>query len=171
MGPPGKDPMRLIELALTTLVTVLGAAGAAFADSPLGLWYNEPHTGRIEITRCGDELCGTIVWLKRPLRPDGTPQVDVHNPEPTLRDRPILGLQILEGFPAEPAKGNVWTGGRIYDPNRGNTYSCRLTVLDADTMHVRGYIGVPWLGETQRWTRVSDAAEPKVTEAQALRAR
>lgn len=163
--------MRLVGLALTTLVTLLGAVGTAFADSPLGLWYNEPRTGQIEIARCGDALCGTIVWLKRPLRQDGTPQVDVHNPEPALRDRLILGLQILEGFPAEPARRNVWTGGRIYDPNRGNTYSCRLTVLDADTMHVRGYIGVPWLGETQTWTRVPGAADPEVTETQALSVR
>jgi len=53
----------------------------------------------------GIKYCGRIAWLKEPLyRADegggmaGRPVVDRENPNPNLRSRMLIGLQLIEGF-------------------------------------------------------------------------
>ena len=46
-----------------------------------------------------------------------------------------------------------WSGGSIYDPDTGHTYSCKLELLDPNKLKVRGFLGVSLLGRTQIWTR------------------
>lgn len=65
---------------------------------------------------------------------------DRNNPDPALRTRSLTGLVILSysGF----SGGNKWTGGKIYDPSNGKTYSCNLQLKTNGVLEVRGYIGV-----------------------------
>jgi uncharacterized protein (DUF2147 family) len=46
-----------------------------------------------------------------------------------------------------------WTGGRVYDPNSGNTYRGTITLIDADTLKLRGYVGITLFGRTEIWKR------------------
>ena len=48
----------------------------------------------------------------------------------------------------------MWSGGRIYNPEDGKTYKCKLTLKDDNTLTVRGYVGLTIFGKTQYWTRV-----------------
>ena len=63
-------------------------------------------------------------------------------------------LNLFSGF--EYAGDGRWKGGTIYDPNSGKTYRCVVTLVDANTLEVRGYVGVPLLGRTETWTRRKD---------------
>jgi uncharacterized protein (DUF2147 family) len=67
-----------------------------------------------------------------------------------LRDRSILGLEILSGFGS--SDGKTWTGGEIYDPDSGKTYHCKLT-LSGEVLEIRGFVGIPLFGRTERFTR------------------
>ena len=151
----------------TVLATVLAAVPPAGAGAPedadaiVGLWRTAPGedgAAIIEIVRDGDRYRGTIVWLEKPVYgPDeerpGQPKVDLENPDPKLRERPVLGLPLLEGF-VWNARKHRWEGGTIYDPSNGKTYRCHLTLKDHDTLKVRGYIGFSMLGRTEIWHRV-----------------
>ncbi len=86
----------------------------------------------------------------------GQPQVDRNNPDPDLRTRPALGLQLLEGFGY--SGGNVWKGGTIYDPGNGKLYKCKMTLTDPKRLEVRGFIGISWLGRTEVWTRPDESS-------------
>jgi hypothetical protein len=46
-----------------------------------------------------------------------------------------------------------WVDGRIYDPDNGKTYKCKMTLKEGGILHVRGYIGISALGRTTIWTR------------------
>jgi uncharacterized protein (DUF2147 family) len=46
-----------------------------------------------------------------------------------------------------------WKSGRIYDPNSGKTYKCKVTPVNENTLELRGYIGFSLLGRTETWTR------------------
>jgi uncharacterized protein (DUF2147 family) len=46
-----------------------------------------------------------------------------------------------------------WEEGTIYDPKTGNTYSSLLELDGAETIKVRGYIGISLIGRTAVWTR------------------
>jgi uncharacterized protein (DUF2147 family) len=143
---------RAAAMLAIAIATAL-APRAAYAATPVGRWYAEGGAAQVEITPCGEQLCGQVVWLRSPFDEDGCDLHDNRNPEPTLRDRPIIGLQILaELHPADDARS--WTGGTIYDPTSGRTYQCTLELEGDDRLRVRGYIGVPLLGRTTTWIRV-----------------
>lgn len=122
------------------------------ADVILGKWWNHEKDAHIEIYKCGDELCGKIVWLKFPLDDDGKPKHDKNNPDESLRSRPTLGLDILSGF--EYTGDKTWEDGTIYNPRDGKTYSCYLNLLEEDKLKVRGFVGISLIGKTQYWERV-----------------
>ena len=98
-------------------------------------------------------LCGRIAWLGRPLDENGQERRDGLNPDPALRDRPVLGLQILRDVGAVPDRKGAYRGGRIYDPESGKTYRCTLRLDDDGRLRFRGYVGISLFGRTTIWTR------------------
>jgi len=79
----------------------------------------------------------------------GHPHTDVHNPNPALRNRPLIGLQILSGFKDD---GDRWSGGQIYDPDSGKTYYSVVKLNSDGSLKVSGCV-LRFLCESQRWTR------------------
>lgn len=147
------DRQTFIAMLLCCLLTASGAHAASSELNPLGTWATQGDDSHVKIEKCGTSLCGTIVWLKDPLGDDGKDAVDSKNPDPSLRTQKLVGLSLLNDF--EPTDDpSVWKNGRIYNPEDGRTYSCNLTVQDANTLRVRGYVGFSLLGETQIWNRV-----------------
>ena len=138
--------------ACLAVVLVAGLGLAHAGGGILGVWRVENGEAHIELARCGDELCGTIVWLDE-SRP-GFEKKDLHNPDPAKRDQGVLGLTILEGVSGTPNKRGYFRGGRIYDPESGKTYRCTLSMSDDDRVRMKGYIGIPLFGRSTYWTRV-----------------
>ena len=136
------------------ILFILFSSVPAWGKGLVGLWATEGGKSHIEIVPCKIKFCGTIVWLKEPLTEDGKIKYDVNNPEQALRNRSIIGLQLLAGFTAS-TKFEVWENGTIYNPEDGKTYSCTLTLLDNKTLKVRGFVGLPLFGKTQIWKRVT----------------
>ncbi|MHB1529874.1 MAG: DUF2147 domain-containing protein [Acidiferrobacteraceae bacterium] len=144
----------VVPNAIVCALLVLASIGPAFAVSPVGVWATRHDKAHIRISPCGNQLCGTIVWLKNPQR-NGQPKTDRHNPDRWLRSRPIVGLEILKGFrPARDTK-NHWIDGSIYDPASGKTYHSEMTLEPDGALGVRGYIGWSVFGRTETWTQVS----------------
>ncbi len=126
------------------------AATSALAEDLLGLW--DTGESRVEIYACGELLCGRIAELDEPLDEDGNEKLDDNNPDPALRSRPILGMDLIAGF--FRAGKRKWEDGTIYDPRDGKTYKCVMKLQRNGTLKVRGYVGIPLLGRTVVWTRV-----------------
>ena len=93
------------------------------ADKIVGIWWNDEKTTKIEVEKKDGKYIGTIVYMIPEKYENGQPPKDDENPDPALRDRSIVGLQILEGFVYSPEK-EEWNTGRIYDPKSGKTYDC-----------------------------------------------
>ena len=83
--------------------------------------------------------------------PDGQPDVDRLNPDPTLRQRPLCGLTTIWGL--RPDSPGHWTNGWLYDPQDGNTYDVTAELTAPDRISARVYRGVPFLGRTEILTR------------------
>ena len=53
--------------------------------------------------------------------------------------------------------GNVWDNGRLYDTKKGKTYTGIITLKDANTLNLRGYIGLSFIVRySSTWTRYVD---------------
>ena len=142
--------LRIVFVGL--LFFILSFCVPAWGEGMVGTWATDGDKSHVEIAPCGLKFCGIIVRLKEPLDDDGKLKHDANNPNKIFRDRSIIGLPLLANFVASTA-GNVWEDGTIYNPEDGKTYSCTLTLLDTETLKVRGYVGLPMFGKTQIWKR------------------
>ena len=126
---------------------------AASAQDVLGKWKLEDGSAIVEVYKSGDVFNGKIVWLSEPTEADGSPAVDDKNPDPKLRTRQVLGLNMLSNL----KKGNgEYSGGSIYDPGNGKTYNCSMKV-EGDVLKVRGSLDKRGLiGRTMDWFRVKE---------------
>jgi uncharacterized protein (DUF2147 family) len=120
------------------------------ADDIIGQWYTENNESLVEIYKNNGKYYGKIIWLKEPNR-NGKPKLDEKNPDDKLKERPIIGLNILKDFVFDGS--NEWNDGKIYDPKSGKTYSCYIKFEGTDKLKIRGYIGISLLGRTTYWTR------------------
>lgn len=120
-------------------------------DDILGKWVNPSAEGQIEIYKKGEKYFGKLAWIKEPNDAAGKPKLDVKNPVASQRSRSLLGLELLKDFTFE---GDEWSGGTIYDPQTGKTYSCKLTIKSNGQLNIRGYIGISLIGRSESWKRV-----------------
>ena len=143
---------RLLLVLVLVLVPVL--AGTAYADdggAVLGTWTTDGGKATINIYKCGEKFCGSIVGLKEPNEADGSEKLDKNNTDPSKRQRKLMGINLVWGFTYDG--DNVYTGGRIYDPENGKTYYCKMT-LEGNSLKVRGSLSsVGLLGRTTTWSR------------------
>ena len=137
---------------ILTVIGVMLAASAAFAQDVIGKWKLENGSAIVEVYQSGDTYNGKIVWLQNPTEADGSPAVDDKNPKKELRTRKLIGLNMLSNLKAD-GKGE-YSGGTIYDPNNGETYYCSMEVK-GNTLKVRGSLDKSgWFGRTMNWIRV-----------------
>jgi uncharacterized protein (DUF2147 family) len=148
-----------LGFCLVAAAAFMTASAFAQTDGTTGRWLTENGKGVIAIAPCGESICGKIDWLVEPFR-DGKPAHDIHNDDPALQSRPLCGLTILYGFRHDPSDPRQWQEGHIYSPESGDTYHANITVVDADHIRLRGYVGIPLLGESQLWTRADQKHPP-----------
>jgi len=144
--------MKLSKIFFTILLVNYEILFCQFhADDIIGMWLTEKNEAIIQIFKTNDgKYSGKIIWLKEPLTEKGTPKKDIKNPNPELRNRPILNLVIMNGF---EFNGKEWINGTIYDAESGKTYKALISLTDKNTLKLRGYIGSPLLGRTTIWIR------------------
>lgn len=142
--------MKKIILTVIGVMLAASAASAAFAQDVIGKWKLENGSAIVEVYQSGDAYNGKIVWLQNPTEADGTPSKDTNNPDPSLRQRQLIGLNMLSGL---KKNGNEYTGGKIYDPANGKTYNCSMKV-EGNVLKVRGSLDKKGLlGRTMDWFR------------------
>ena len=146
------NPARTGKLVAALLLVGLSQGHADGPPQIDGIWLSGDGDGWIEISVSATGLSGVIAGS--PNASEERPDTDEKNPDPALRDRPLIGLNLFAGF--EYDGDGRWKGGTIYDPNSGKTYRCIVTIVDSDTLKVRGYVGVPLLGRTETWSRRKD---------------
>jgi uncharacterized protein (DUF2147 family) len=130
-----KKLLALTMFALLSLTTQ--------AQNILGKWKTEAGNANVEIYQQGGKVNGKIIWLEK-----GPDTKDSHNPDAKLRERKLMGVNILSDL---TKKGDKWEGGKIYDPKSGKTYKCSIW-MDGNKLKVRGHLGI--FHDTQTWKRV-----------------
>jgi uncharacterized protein (DUF2147 family) len=145
--------MRKLSVFTLSVLFSLQVLAQNNPDACLGTWLTGSKKGHVQIYKQGDKYFGKIIWLKEPNDPaTGKPRLDAKNPDATKKARPILGMVNLSNFQYDG--DNLWEDGKIYDPENGKEYSCKITLVNANQLNVRGYIGVSLIGRTDAWTRV-----------------
>lgn len=115
-------------------------AGDRQAPRPTGRWLTPGVGSIVELEPCrrgaAGTLCGRIVWLWDALDDSASPRRDRENSDPKQRARPLVGTEILRGF--HESSAGVWTGGAVYNPDDGRTYSGSIRLRADGTLELEG---------------------------------
>ena len=122
-------------------VLLLAGIGVARAAGVEGQWRTE-HGWQVKIYQCGGALCGRVM--------SGTTMKDVHNPDPRLRKRSVVGIRLIRGM---RKRGGRYEG-RLYNPGDGKTYTGYIEPLSADALRLSGCVLGGLICRGQTWTRL-----------------
>lgn len=139
----------LIQLTCLSSILFSTLAWAEKTDIE-GRWLTQDGDGWITIQLVGNSLEGSVAGSPDPEQREER-KFDDRNPDPSLRTRRLDGLTIMTGFQYDG--DGRWSGGTVYDPNSGKTYKCTVKQLDANTLKIRGFIGISLFGRSETWTR------------------
>jgi uncharacterized protein (DUF2147 family) len=110
-----------IPLALAFITT----AQAANLD---GLWRSESGLSHYRLWHCGDGICAKIIWIV-----EGPGVLDINNPDPTKRTRPVMGIEIVKN--STSTGPNSWIGA-VYYFKHGRFYDGRAQLLESGALQV-----------------------------------
>ena len=137
----------LIALVSAASLSLAASAQAAGLDDAKGLWMTAQNDAVIEFKECNDApgaLCGRIVWDK-----------DAGTPADTC------GVQIAR---LERYANDAWRDGWVYDPRDKKKYKGLVRLKGAD-LHIRAFLGVEVLGQTEQLKRVSSLPQAPVCKS------
>lgn len=119
-------------------------AYAQTAEDAFGVWLNPENKSHTEFYSCGGGLCAKIV-----KNVDGQ-NTDDKNPDAAKKNRPIVGLVIMQG--AKKSGPNKWSG-TLYNRADGKSYSGTLTVKSKTAVELSGCVAAVFC-KTTAFTRV-----------------
>jgi uncharacterized protein (DUF2147 family) len=129
--------------------TIASALTTKYApEAILGEWCTQREEnrapGRIKFVRGSDgTYLGILSW-------SADPKKDVHNKDPKLRDRSLVGIVVMWHLRYDDGE---YVDGYVYNPEDGGTYRMKAEVLSAESLKVRGYLGISLLGQNKIWSR------------------
>ncbi|MBL7719101.1 MAG: DUF2147 domain-containing protein [Flavipsychrobacter sp.] len=145
---------KCVIAALALLISAASLAQGLPADKIIGTWESVDASPRLrfEFYKQGSKYLGRLLYASNMYEADGkTPKRDHKNPDPKLRSRSRYGITNITGLEYEEGE---YTGGTLYNPEEGRTYSVKAKLKNADELDFRGYVGISLLGKTMKFRRI-----------------
>lgn len=117
-----------------------------FADNNIfGYWLTSGSVVKIE--NCNNQVCGKIITIFVDDEVDPKSILDDNNKNKSLRDRMLIGIDLLSEFEINDEDQKTFKGGKIYDPRSGNTYKSNLYLAQSGILKVEGCLAFICDGE------------------------
>ena len=124
------------------------------ANKIVGEWLNSSKDMKVQVFEKNGLYQGKVTWFACDEGFKMSDFKDKKNPNPSMRNRPWLGMQVLENM---RFKGNnIWSDGQIYDPNTGHAFDSVCRLEGDDVLSVRGFWLYEWMGKNLKFTRVKN---------------
>ena len=119
-----------------------------------GKWELDEKSLVIQVYKEGAEYRAKILWFDDH---DDTHDLDYWtdnlNPEPSLRSRKILGMNVIEKLTYNPTT-NTWEDGMIYDAKHGRHWNSSAYIDKDGRLKVKGYWHFKFIGKTLTFKRI-----------------
>jgi len=152
---------KYILFVLIILVLVTGAVKKSAAQTPAericGKWISEEKNCIVQIYKTGGRFSAKLIWFddKDDKSQPMESRTDYKNPNPTLRTRKLLGMEVLENLTYNPETSS-WENGIIYDARTGHKWSSAASLVSNNKLKVTGYWHFKFLGKTMFFYRMHD---------------
>ncbi len=107
---------------------------------------NEPRS-IVEIYQKNGEYFGNIIKIFTKLGEDPDPICEECTDY--RKNKKVIGMEIISSMKKDE---DVFSGGKILDPEDGNSYRCKMWLDNEGNLKVRGYLF--FFHRTQTWLRV-----------------
>jgi uncharacterized protein (DUF2147 family) len=127
---------KLLRLALAaaTLSGLAAISAPAHAQDAIGTWQRDNGESRVRISKCGNSLCGTVVWIKN-----------------QAESKSKIGLRVF--YDMTPNGEKAWVG-KAFNPEDQKVYSGKMT-LSGNTLTTSGCIVGGLICRSVSWSRVN----------------
>jgi uncharacterized protein (DUF2147 family) len=126
------------------------------ADLVCGKWLSEKKDFLVLVYRDGNTFKGKTLWFKNKDTSKAMDEwTDKHNPDPTLRSRKVLGLNILTDLTYNPESGS-WENGKIYDTSNGRFWSAYVRINKDGTLKVTAFWTFKFISRSVTFTRYNN---------------
>jgi uncharacterized protein (DUF2147 family) len=156
--------MRYIYILVILLTCFMNIAPAgvphatgidAKASRVCGKWESADKDLVVEVYIEKSTFKAKIIWFSGGVskaKPMET-ITDIKNPDPSLRSRKVLGLNVVENLKYDAAS-NSWEGGRIYEVQSGKYWNAAAYLQNNSVLKVKGYWKIKLLGKTMTFKRI-----------------
>ena len=108
-----------------------------FADANIfGYWLTSGSIVKVE--NCDNLVCGKIITVFVEDGIDPNSILDKNNKNKSLRERTLVGVDLLSEFQINREDQKTFKGGKIYDPRSGRTYNSNLYYKPSGNLKVEG---------------------------------
>lgn len=120
-----------------------------------GFWLTANKASIIQFYKDGDRYSGKIAWQRYSKDKSGKPLTDVNNPDKSKRNNPLLGTTMISNLRYN-AGSKMYEGGRIYMPQVGKTYDCKVKIAsNGNSMEITAIAGLSMMSKTFTWSRTT----------------
>ena len=141
-------------ITLPFLIFFLNTSAQISKDDILGRWMATDNSVAVQVYREGNSFKAKVLWFDERLG-SGTPmntRKDTHNPDAKMRNRKIIGMDILENLDYN-SQDKRWENGKIYDASSGRTWDTFAEIRKDGLLYVRGFWKFTWIGRTLNFRR------------------
>ena len=124
---------KILNMSKTILIILFLSIiqfGLIAQNSVEGIYWTPDKKGQIELYEQNGKVYGRSVCCNEDKK-------DANNPDPELRDRSMVGIEVMSGFKKRGKK--TYVGGKIYNPKDGRIYKAKeLTGTNATNYPKKG---------------------------------
>lgn len=146
--------IRISVIALLFTVWSQAATVVRMDEVICGRWMSEDKDLMINISKQNTEYTATIVWFDDR---DETKKMEEHvdglNPDPSLRNRKLVGINMIEKLEYSP-ESNTWENGVMYDAQQGRQWNSCAYINQKGELKVKTYWHLKFLGKTRTFKRI-----------------
>ena len=125
------------------------------ADRLCGKWISAEKNLIVEVYRDNNEFRAKIVWYKNDDQSKSMEEwTDKHNPDKSLRNRKILGMNVVDNL-VYNARSDSWEHGTIYDAKTGHYWDASARLTNDGLLKVTGYWHLKFIGRSMTFKKAS----------------
>lgn len=131
---------RTLLFCIVAIMTI--ASAFAQADKVVGTYkaVRNGVTSKVKVFKYNDGYRAHVIWVDNLKKEDGSIRLDEKNPDPAKRKVQADKIVLIDKVKFDGK--DKWSGGKIYDPTSGKTFTVSLYFKDEKTLTVKGSIGI-----------------------------
>ncbi|RYU91166.1 DUF2147 domain-containing protein [Mucilaginibacter terrigena] len=145
----------ILAITLLSAFTTINPDEAVKANTICGKWQSSEKNLTVEVYPYKNTFKAKIIWFSGGVskaKPMET-ITDIKNPNPALRSRKVLGLDVVQDLKYN-AGSNSWESGKIYEVQSGKYWSAAAYIDKTGLLKVKGYWKVKLIGKTMTFKRI-----------------